>query len=53
MHWVVDEWNPAKYTFDESQNRRIPLTLRGRHRFRVEPAELGGFATLSLKLNKR
>ncbi len=49
---VLDEWNPSKYTFDESPHRKIRLKLGGNHRFRVEHAELGGFATLSLKLNK-
>jgi hypothetical protein len=47
---VLDEWEPAKYTFDESPNRRIRLQLGGDHDFRVEHVELGGFATLSLKI---
>jgi parallel beta-helix repeat protein len=49
---VLNEWNPSKYTFDESPNRKITLKLGGNHTFRVVHAELGGFATLSLKLNK-
>ncbi|HEU4902170.1 MAG TPA: right-handed parallel beta-helix repeat-containing protein [Flavisolibacter sp.] len=49
---VVDQWDPAKYRFDEAPNMKIKLQLGGNHRFRVEHAELGGFATLSLKLNK-
>lgn len=49
---VLDEWEPANYTFDESPNRKIKLYLNGNHSFRVEHAELGGFATLSLKLRK-
>ena len=49
---VIDEWNPSKYSFDESPNRKIRLKLGGRHTFRVEHLELGGFATLSLKLKK-
>lgn len=49
---IVDEWNPALYKFDESPNKRVKLKLNGKHTFRVEHAELGGFATLSLKLNK-
>lgn len=47
---VINEWQPFRYKFDESPNRRIPLTLSGEHQFRVEHVELGGFATLSLKL---
>ncbi|HMU47567.1 MAG TPA: right-handed parallel beta-helix repeat-containing protein [Chitinophagaceae bacterium] len=47
---VIDEWNPSKYTFDESPNKRIKVHLNGLHHFRVEHLELGGFATLSLKL---
>jgi parallel beta-helix repeat protein len=47
---VVNEWNPAKYKFDESPNRKIIVNLDGNHRFRVEHLELGGFATLSLKM---
>jgi parallel beta-helix repeat protein len=47
---VLDEWNPSKYKFDESPNRRIQLRISGEHHFKVEHAELGGFATLNLKL---
>lgn len=50
---VLDEWNPALYKFDESPNKKITLRLSGGlHRFRVEHIELGGFATLSVRLNK-
>lgn len=49
---VVDEWNPSRYSFDESPNKKVKLPLGGRHVFRVEHAELGGFATLALKLHK-
>lgn len=49
---VIDQWDPAKYTFDEAPNMKIKLQLGGQHRFRVEHAEQGSFATLSLKLNK-
>ncbi|MDP9229419.1 MAG: PA14 domain-containing protein, partial [Bacteroidota bacterium] len=48
---IIDEWNPSKYKFDESPHKKIRLNLGGIHRFRVEHVELGGFATLSLKLN--
>ncbi len=47
---VIDEWNPSLYTFDESPNKKLRLSLDGNHQFRVEHIELGGFATLSLKL---
>ena len=47
---VIDEWNPSRYTFDESPNKKIRLNLGGNHQFRVEHVELGGFAALSLKL---
>ena len=47
---VIDEWNPSLYTFDESPHKKIRLTLGGNHHFWVEHIELGGFATLSLKL---
>jgi hypothetical protein len=47
---VLDEWNPSRYTFDESPNKKVRLSLGGKHRFRVEHLELGGFATLSLKI---
>ena len=49
---LIDEWNPSKYQFDESPNRKIKLSLGGHHRFMVEHMELGGFATLALKLNR-
>ncbi|MBS1653536.1 MAG: right-handed parallel beta-helix repeat-containing protein [Bacteroidetes bacterium] len=48
---VIDEWNPSLYTFDESPHRAIRIKLNGNHRFRLEHMELGGFATLSFKLN--
>ncbi len=47
---VLDEWNPSKYKFDESPNRKVRLDLEGFHRLRVEHIELGGFATLSVKI---
>ncbi len=47
---ILDEWNPSKYTFDQSPNRHISLKISGQHIFRVEHLELGGFAALSLKL---
>jgi parallel beta-helix repeat protein len=49
---ILDEWNPSKYSFDESPNRRIPIHVTGKHQFRVEHLELGGFATLAVKLHK-
>jgi hypothetical protein len=49
---LLDEWNPSLYKFDESPNKRIPLHITGPHDIRVEHLELGGFATLSLKLQK-
>ena len=49
---ILDEWDPGKYSFDESPHRKIPVQLAGKHRIRVEQAELGGFATLSLKIRK-
>jgi hypothetical protein len=47
---VLDEWNPSRYKFDESPNRKVRVELGGNHSFRVEHLELGGFATLSLKI---
>jgi parallel beta-helix repeat protein len=49
---LIIEWTPSNYTFDESPHKKIRLHLEGRHTFRVEHIELGGFATLSLKLKK-
>jgi len=50
---MIDEWNPSKYNFDESPHKTVRLTVsKGLHKFRVEHIELGGFATLSLKLKK-
>jgi parallel beta-helix repeat protein len=49
---VIDEWNPSLYTFDESPHKKVRLKLNGTHFFRVEHLELGGFATLSLKIKK-
>ena len=49
---VLDEWNPSKYVFDESPSRQVPVELSGKHHLRVEHVELGGFATLAVKLKK-
>lgn len=49
---VMNEWDPARYKFDEASNKRVTLSLGGKHSFRVEHVELGGFATLGLKLLK-
>lgn len=49
---LVDEWQPSKYSFDESPNRKIRVHLAGNHTFKVEHVELGGFATLAIKLRK-
>jgi parallel beta-helix repeat protein len=49
---VLDEWNPGKYSFDQPPMKRIPLEIMGETSFYVEHLELGGFATLSLKLLK-
>ena len=49
---LIDEWNPSKYTFDESPNKKVKLSIEGKHSFTVEHVELKGFATLSLKIIK-
>jgi parallel beta-helix repeat protein len=50
---VIDEWNPSKYTFDETPHKTIKLNLSaGIHHFKVEHIELGGFAALALKIRK-
>jgi parallel beta-helix repeat protein len=50
---ILNEWNPSKYTFDESPNKKIRFTTTGTFNLRVEHIELGGFATLALKLKKQ
>ena len=49
---VIDEWNPSLYKFDESPHKKIKLALEGKHSFTVEHVELGGFATLSVRIRK-
>lgn len=49
---VLDQWDPSKYSFDEAPNKKIRLSLDGEHTIKVEHAELGGFATLALKIDK-
>jgi hypothetical protein len=50
---VLDEWQPSQYDFDTSPNKKIRLTLApGIHHFRIEHLELGGFATIALKIKK-
>jgi len=51
---IIKEWDPSKYVFDESPNRKTTIHLnKGVHYFRLEHVELGNFATLSLKLQRR
>ncbi len=47
---VIQEWDPSRYVFDESPNKKIRLHLGGEHSFRIEHLELGGFATINLKI---
>lgn len=47
---IIDEWNPALHKFDESPNKRIKVSLEGKHTFRVEHLNLGGLGVLALKL---
>jgi len=49
---VINEWNPSLYKFDESPHKTIKLALDGKHDFTIEHVEIGGFATLSLKIKK-
>jgi parallel beta-helix repeat protein len=50
---VIDEWNPSKYIFDESPHKKVRISLeQGTHNFRVEHIELGGFATISIKISR-
>jgi parallel beta-helix repeat protein len=49
---IIDEWNPSLYKFDESPHKTVRLALEGEHSFTFEHVELGGFATLSLKIKK-
>ncbi|HEY0680384.1 MAG TPA: right-handed parallel beta-helix repeat-containing protein [Chitinophagaceae bacterium] len=49
---IINEWNPSLYKFDESPHKKQRLKLGGTHKLRVEHVELGGFATLSVKLKK-
>lgn len=50
---ILNEWNPSKYRFDESPNRKVNINVTGKFNLRVEHLELGGFATLSVKLKKK
>ena len=47
---VINEWTPSLYSFDESPHKKVRVKLGGNHNFMVEHVELGGFATLSLKI---
>ena len=47
---LIDEWNPSLYKFDESPHRVVRVKLDGEHTFMIEHVELGGFATLSMKI---
>ena len=49
---MINEWNPSLYKFDESPHKTIKLALDGKHFFTVEHVEVGGFATLGLKIKK-
>ncbi|RYZ61093.1 MAG: hypothetical protein EOO14_05890 [Chitinophagaceae bacterium] len=49
---VIDQWKQGRQRFDEAPNKKHRVSLGGKHTIRVEHAELGGFATLSLKIVK-
>ena len=49
---ILDEWSPSKYSFDTSPHKKIPVTITRNHNLRVEHLELGGFATLAVKILK-
>jgi hypothetical protein len=50
---VLDEWEPSKYSFDESPHKKVRVSVaEGQHLFRIEQVELGEFATLSFKISK-
>ncbi|NTS41203.1 right-handed parallel beta-helix repeat-containing protein [Flavisolibacter sp. BT320] len=49
---VIDQWQKGQQTFDEAPNKKHRVNLGGKHIIRVEHVELGGFATLSLKIVK-
>jgi parallel beta-helix repeat protein len=49
---ILDEWNPSKYSFDESPHKKVPLKITGKHYLRVEHLELGGFATLAVRVRR-
>ncbi len=49
---ILNEWKPAKIKLNNSPTRKVKIKLGGLHHFRVEHLELGGFATLSLKLRR-
>jgi hypothetical protein len=50
---VLDEWDPSNHKFDESPHKAVKLVLtKGVHYLRLEHIELGGFATLALRIKK-
>ncbi len=49
---ILNEWKPAMARLNKSPTRKLKIKLGGLHHFRVEHLELGGFATLLLKIKK-
>ncbi|MBA2498418.1 MAG: right-handed parallel beta-helix repeat-containing protein [Chitinophagaceae bacterium] len=47
---ILNAWNHSMHKFDESPHKKIQIALNGKHRFRLEHLEKGGFATLSFRL---
>lgn len=48
---IIDEWSKLKNDYDESPHQSVKVDLKaGKHQFRVEHLELGGMATLALKV---
>jgi len=47
---VIDFWNAALYKYDEDAHHSVIIELGGKHDFRIEHVENGGYATLMFYL---
>jgi parallel beta-helix repeat protein len=50
---VIDAWDPSKVINDADYHHEVTLTLKGRHKLRVEQAQYGGYGLLYLTIHPK
>jgi hypothetical protein len=50
---VIDAWDPSKVINDADYHREVTLTLKGRHKLRMEQAQYAGHRLLHLTVHPK